>query len=138
VRAERGFTLVEVLVVTVVLALGITGFLQATLVAARLGARGRGLTAAVFLAQDRLERIGALGWERVTAGLERGEEPDLAGAAGPGPRERVDLGALSFLLLYERDVLPGAPPRCTVRCYWSERGRPFSRGDGVCFAVSGR
>ena len=69
--AERGFTFVEVLVVMVVLSFGVLGVLQTTLLAARLERRSEAITRATFLAQERLERIGALGWERATAGLRR-------------------------------------------------------------------
>ena len=133
---ERGFTFVEVLVVLVVLATGILGSLQASLLAARMQGRGRAMSAAVFLAQERIERIGALGWERATAGLERMAPGGLLDAPAPLPQETLGAGGVRYLLLLEREA-PGplAPPRCTVHCFWAEGDRPWERRNSIRLSV---
>jgi len=118
VGSERGFTFVEVLVVTVVLSFGVLGVLQTTLVAARLEQRSRAITAGTFLAQERLERIGALGWERATAGLVAATLPEALGKGGTWLQEEVARPGGRFLVAYERDPPSTEPPRCTVHCFW--------------------
>jgi prepilin-type N-terminal cleavage/methylation domain-containing protein len=118
VGSERGFTFVEVLVVLVVLSFGVLGVLQTTLLAARLELRGRAVTTATFLAQERLERIGALGWELATAGLTAATLPEALGRSGTWLREEVARPGGRFLVVYEREASSAEPPRCTVHCFW--------------------
>ena len=121
--SERGFTFVEVLVVMLVLSFGVLGVLQATLLAARLELRSRAITTGTFLAQERLERIGALGWERATAGLPAAALPAALGRGGVWLQEEVVRPGGRCLVAYERDASPPGPPRCTVHCFWErERG----------------
>jgi len=117
VVSERGFTFVEVLVVMVVLSFGVLGVLQTTLLAARLELRSRAITTGTFLAQERLERIGALGWERATAGLVATTLPGELGRGGTWLQEEVVRPGGRFLVTYERDPPSAEPPRCTVRCF---------------------
>ena len=117
--SERGLTLIEVLVAMLVLSFGILGVLQTTLVAARLERRSEAVTAATFLAQERIERIGALGWEGATAGLAVASLPEEIGG-GVLPSEEVARPGARYLLVYEREPAPADPPLCTVRCYWGE------------------
>lgn len=116
--ADRGFTLIEVVVVMAVLSFGILGVLQATLLAARLEQRGQAITTGTFLAQESLERIGALGWDRATAGLSAAGLPPGFEGGGTWLQQEVIRPEGRFLLVYEREPLPEATPRCTVRCYW--------------------
>ena len=121
--AERGFSFVEVLVVMAVLSFGVLGVLQTTLLAARLELRSRAITTGTFLAQERLERIGALGWERATAGLVAAPLPEALGGGGAWLQEEVVRTGGRFLIAYEREALSDEPPRCTVHCFWeSARG----------------
>lgn len=123
--SERGFTFVEVLVVMAVLSFGILGVLQTTLLAARLESRSRAITTATFLAQERLERIGALGWERATAGLIAAPLPAALGRVGAWLQEEVVRPGGRFLVAYERDLPAAEPPRCTVYCFWENAGGGF-------------
>lgn len=116
--AERGFTVIEVVVVMAVLSFGILGVLQATLLAARLERRGQAVTTGTLLAQESLERIGALGWERVTAELTPAALPAAIGGGGTWLQQEVVRPEGTFLLVYEREPPPEPAPRCTVRCYW--------------------
>lgn len=121
--SDRGFTFVEVLVVLLVLSFGVLGVLQSTLLAARLELRSRAITTGTFLAQERLERIGALGWERATAGLVAASLPEALGRGGAWLQEEVVRPGGRFLVAYEREETISEPPRCTVHCFWeSERG----------------
>jgi len=123
VGSERGFTFVEVIVVMVVLSFGMLGVLQTTVLAARLDQRSRAITTGTFLVQERLERIGALGWERATAGLTVAPLPDALGRGGTWLQEQVVRPGGRFLVAYERDSPAAEPPRCTVHCFWeSARG----------------
>ncbi len=115
--SERGFTFIEVLVVMAVLSFGILGVLQTTLLAARLEARSRAITTGTFLAQERLELIGALGWERATAGLTTATLPEGLDWGGAWLQDEVVSSGGRFLLVYEREPEPAAPPRCTVHCF---------------------
>jgi prepilin-type N-terminal cleavage/methylation domain-containing protein len=131
---ERGFTIVEVLVAAVVLATGIAGFLEATLVAERLRLRSRAVAEAAQLAEAGLERVAALGYTRATAGLPAASFPALRGGAAPEPLARARSRGFDYLVLYEP---PGAaaPPRIAVRCFWALEGRGFTPGDSVGFAT---
>jgi prepilin-type N-terminal cleavage/methylation domain-containing protein len=128
VGTERGFTFIEVLVTMLVLSFGILGVLQTTLLAARLERRSAAVTTATFLAQERIERIGALGWERATADLGLAALPAELGGGGPFPSEELVRPGTRYLLVYEREPAPADPPLCTVRCYWEEaQGRLDAR-----------
>ena len=121
--SERGFSFIEVLVVTIVLSFGVLGVLQTTLLAARLELRSLAITTGTFLAQERLERIGALGWERATAGLVAATLPEALGRGGIWLQEEIVRPDGRFLVAYERESPPVEPPRCTVHCFWeSARG----------------
>jgi prepilin-type N-terminal cleavage/methylation domain-containing protein len=125
VGSERGFTFVEVLVVLVVLSFGVLGVLQTTLLAARLELRSRAITTGTFLAQERLERIGALGWERATAGLTAAALPEALGRGGTWLQEEIARPGGRFLVVYERETGPTEPPRSTVQCFWEGAGGDF-------------
>lgn len=133
--SERGFTLIEVLVVMVVLSIGILGVLQTTLLAARLEQRGRAITTGTFLAQESLELICALGWERATAGLSAAALP--AGLAGEGIRLQREVARPDgrYLLVYDREPAPEPTPLCTVRCFWEEASGGFDPRQVVSLSV---
>ena len=118
--SERGLTLIEVLVTMLVLSFGVLGVLQTALLAARLERRSASATTATFLAQERIERIGALGWERATAGLAVAPLPPALGGGGPFPSEEAVRPGGRYLMVYEREPAPADPPLCTVHCYWED------------------
>lgn len=122
---ERGFTFVEVIVVMAVLSFGVLGLLQTTVLAARLEQRSRAITTGTFLAQERLERIGALGWERATAGLTVAALPAALGRGGSWLQEDVVRPGGRFLLAYERAPPSAEPPLCTVHCFWERANGGF-------------
>lgn len=133
--SDRGYTFVEVLVVMVVLSIAVLGALQTTLVAARLERRSEAIASGTFLAQERLERIGALGWERATAGLAAAPLPQALGAGAAVIQEEVVRAGVRFLLVFDREDATDDPPRCTVRCYWAGAAGGFSPRDVVRLAL---
>lgn len=136
-RSDRGFTLIEVLIVMLLLSLGMLAFSQGTLASQRLHRRSRGMSAGLLLAQEGLERIGAVGWERATGGRPRASLPELTGDDGVRPHETVSRSGRRFLLVYERrESGPGAG-RCSVSCYWAEGDRPFAARDVVRLEAGG-
>jgi len=137
VGADRGFTFIEVLVAMVVLSFGVLGVLQTTLLAARLERRSRAMTSGTFLAQERLERIGALGWERATAGLTTGTLPEALGLEGVWLQEEVVRPGARFLVAYERDPPSDGPSICTVRCFWESSPGGFDARSVVSLSLRG-
>jgi len=138
VGSERGFTFIEVLVVMVVLSFGVLGVLQTTLLAARLELRSRAITTGTFLAQERIERIGALGWERATAGLTAAELPEALGRGGTWLQEEVVRPGGRFLVAYEREAASAFPPRCTVHCFWENSRGSFDPSQVVRLSLRSR
>jgi len=70
---RQGFTLVEVLVATVILATGLLGALTAFSMAARVSAVSNDDTLLVYLAQEKLAEIELLGREGLPAGSSWGD-----------------------------------------------------------------
>ena len=136
--SERGFSLVEVVVAMLVLSFGVLGVMQTTLLAARLELRSRAITTGTFLAQERLERIGALGWERVTAGLTVAPLPVALGKGGSWLQEEVIRPGGRFLVAYERESPATALPRCTVHCFWETAGGGFDSRRSVRLSLRRR
>ncbi|HWR98407.1 MAG TPA: prepilin-type N-terminal cleavage/methylation domain-containing protein [Candidatus Methanoperedens sp.] len=134
---ERGFTFVEVLVTMLVLSFGVLGVLQTTLLAARLERRSAAVTAATFLAQERVERVGALGWDRATAALAVAPLPAELGG-GAFPSEEVARPGVRYLLVYEREPGPVDPALCLVRCYWNVGGTGWDARNVVRFSLRRR
>jgi prepilin-type N-terminal cleavage/methylation domain-containing protein len=138
VGSDRGFTFIEVLVVMVVLSLGVLGALQTTLLAARIERRSSSVVSGTFLAQERLERIAALGWERATADLAVRALPASLGAAGVRAQEELAVPGGRFLLVFERENGPVGPPLCTVSCYWADEGREYDQRNAVRLSLRRR
>jgi type IV pilus modification protein PilV len=59
---DRGFSLVEVLVATVVIATGLIGLAQLTITAVRVNQQARSMTIAALLASQKIEQLQALTW----------------------------------------------------------------------------
>jgi len=137
VGSDRGFTFVEVLIAMAVLSFGVLGVLQTTLLAARLERRSRAITSGTFLAQERLERIGAHGWERATAGLTAATLPEALGLGGTWLQEEVVRPGGRFLVAYERDPPSAGLQRCTVRCFWESSPGGFDARSVVSLSLRG-
>ena len=72
-RGRQGFTLVEVLVATVILAIGLIGALTAFSIASRVTGVSTDDTALTFLAQEKLSEIQTLGREGLATAETRGD-----------------------------------------------------------------
>jgi prepilin-type N-terminal cleavage/methylation domain-containing protein len=68
VRRDSGFSLVEVLVATTLLAVALVGLAQLAGIAVRANTSARGTTFATMLAQQKLEQLRELQWAFDTAG----------------------------------------------------------------------
>lgn len=128
---QRGFTLIEVMVAVSVLAIGLVGFVQAALLAARLESRSRAMIEGALIAEAGIERVGALGWERATAGLARAAAPELLGTDEACPQEALPGAGMDFLRVYRREEAADGTPRCAVHCFWRDPGGQFDRRRAV-------
>jgi len=86
-RSEAGFTLVEVLVATSILVVGVLVTLTVVSAASRASAANRERDAATNLAREIIEAVDAVPWDRLTdtgVATELQRVPGLAAAAGSG------------------------------------------------------
>jgi prepilin-type N-terminal cleavage/methylation domain-containing protein len=61
-RYAQGFSLIEVLVATAILTIGVTALAQLVTIAMRVNASARATTSAVLLAQAKMEQLRSLAW----------------------------------------------------------------------------
>jgi type II secretory pathway pseudopilin PulG len=116
---EKGFTLIEALVVFSLLGLGLLFFLQNSLLAMRLHDRGKMMSEALLLAQEKLELLEAGGWERAV----RDCTPD----GGSRYRRETDVRGSRYLLLLEKAAASRSLEHFTVTCFWESPDGRFSR-----------
>jgi type II secretory pathway pseudopilin PulG len=116
---EKGFTLIEALVVFSLLGLGLLFFVQNSLLAIRLHDRGRRMSEALLLAQEKLELLEAGGWEKAVQDC----SPD---GAARYRSETVVRGA-RYLLLLEKAAASRSLEYFTVTCFWEGPDGLFSR-----------
>ena len=62
VRSTRGFSLIEVLIATAILTVGVTALAQLATIAARANLGARSATSAALLAQEKMEQLRGLAW----------------------------------------------------------------------------
>ena len=117
--ADKGFTVVEVLVVLSLVGFGILFFLQNSFLAMGLHDRGRKMTDALLLAQGRLELLEARGWKKAV-------EDCVAEGRARYHRE-VLLRGRRYRLLLERTAVSASLDYFTVTCYWEGPAGAFSR-----------
>ena len=73
VTRQRGFTLIEVLVATVVLTLGLIGALTAFSIASRASGASRNATLIPLLAEQKLSEVKSIPRDTLKAGITRGD-----------------------------------------------------------------
>jgi general secretion pathway protein I len=104
-RARRGFTLVEVLVATVVLAVGLLAALTAFSLASRVASASRNDTVMLFLAQQKMAEVQLLGKTKLNAGTTTGD----FGEEYPGYRWRLTVGTPDSNNVVSVDLVITAP-----------------------------
>lgn len=117
--ADKGFTIIEVLVVLSLVGFGILFFLQNSFLAMGLHDRGRKMSEALLLAQGRLELVEAGGWKRAV-------EDCVAEGRGRYHKE-VTLRRRRYRLLLEKTSVSTSLDYFTVTCYWEGPTGAFSR-----------
>lgn len=125
VGSERGFTMVEVLIAITLLGIGMMLFLQAGLISARFHRRSRAVSTSLLLAQQKMEHLRALGWEKSIHGLLHGPLPELV---GPGPdcwQETVRLSGRRYRLVLQREKVAMEPNLIHVYCFWENGDGDF-------------
>ena len=134
-RAERGFTVVEVMVALSLLGLGMMVLLQSTALASRFHERSRTRTEALSLAQERMEVFRSRGWEEAVADCSDDVPPETGAA---GFQRTVVRRGRRYCLVLEKEVIGSSLEICRVSCFWEGEGRRFSRANRVRLTTAGR
>ena len=109
VRAERGFSLLEVLLASVILIVALLSIAQLLALATTANAVARRATFAAVLAADKLEELRALTWESVRR--QAGESVDFLDRAG---RPVEPASAATYGRRWRIDPLPSHPDNSLV------------------------
>lgn len=117
--ADKGFTIIEAMVVLSLLGFGILFFLQNSFLAMGLHDRSRKMSEALLLAQGRLELLEARGWKKAVE--------DCIAEGRARYRREVTLRGRRYRLLLERTPLSTSLDCFTVTCYWEGPAGAFSR-----------
>jgi prepilin-type N-terminal cleavage/methylation domain-containing protein len=106
---ERGFTLVEILVATVILSVGLLGIAGFTTAVMRGNAFSNRMTTAVMLAQEKMEDVRRVGYSGMPSGDETITE-DYGFIANYAPYKRVTFT--------DAESPAAGMKRVTVTVYW--------------------
>ena len=105
-RGDAGFTLMEALIATLILTLGILAIVNLSVVATTDNSNASRTTAAAFLASQKLEEIKAAPFSTLADSPSSSLDADQAGFV-----TTIDLqGTGSFLVRWSVTSVPGAPP----------------------------
>ena len=121
--ADRGFTLIEALVILTMIGVGMLLFLRSSILAMGLHERGRMMSEALLLAQGRLELLEARGWEEAVR--------DCVAEGTSRYRREVALRGKRYRLLLERTRLSTTLHHFTVTCFWEGPAGAFVRESSV-------
>jgi prepilin-type N-terminal cleavage/methylation domain-containing protein len=135
VEAERGFTLVEVLVALSILGLGMMVLLQSTAMASRFHERSRTISEALSLAQGKMEVVRSRGWEEAVADCSD-DVPAETGAAGL--QRTVVRRGRRYCLVLERGIPGSSLEMYRVSCFWEGSDRRFNRANRLRLTTAGR
>jgi type IV pilus modification protein PilV len=125
-RGKEGFSLIEVLIALVILAVGLLGLALFQTTAIKGNAIASKWTVATELAQDRLERFRHVGWDSIvssaTGGFTTGPPAQpvytsLPGAAGDNTIVR---GTQFYRIWYVTSNATNSLKTITVWCCWSD------------------
>jgi prepilin-type N-terminal cleavage/methylation domain-containing protein len=113
---ERGFSLLEVLVATTIVTVGVSALAQLTVLGAHTNLRARHATTAAVLAQDKMEELLA-----AEAGTLAPSPPDALGHDVDGFADFIDAAG------HTMGGSPAAPPGSAYLRRWSIDSLPESR-----------
>lgn len=134
IRARGGFTLIEVVIASAILAVGLLAVAAMQIQALRQSAKGRDLSSAASIARDQLEVVQRMPWANVAptawaappwinvAGFPAGTVPILVDAQSAGvPRTQQ-----SYAVEWRVQNVAGQPDlrAVDVRVTWQEPDRP--------------
>ncbi len=134
-EAERGFTVVEVLVALSILGLGMMVLLQSTAMALRFHERSRTISEALSLAQGKMEVVRSRGWEEAVADCSD-DVPAETGAVGL--QRTVVRRGRRYCLVLERGIPGSSLEVCRVSCFWEGSDRRFNRANRLRLTTAGR
>jgi prepilin-type N-terminal cleavage/methylation domain-containing protein len=147
-RREDGFSLIEVMIATVILATGLLAIALAQVSALKLGSRSKHMSEAAYLAQEQIETFQAMNATDVTftAPVTDFDDPvgyilaggDSQGGAGVWNPEQ---GGDQMTFLRRWTVEPNTPStglaRITVEVRWSEDGGATNAGSTQVVWIKG-
>ena len=149
-RVSRGFSLLEVLVATTIMLVGVAGLAQSFVLASRANRAAHTTTVAVLLAQQKMEQLRALTWRFDAAGAAVGDAttdltvvPEAAtGGTGltPSPADALGQNTLGYCDFVDEGghVLGGgtaAPPGAIYARRWSIDPLPASPANTLVLQV---
>jgi len=134
-RAERGFTVVEVLVALSLLGLGMMVLLQSTALASRFHEQSRTRSEALSLAQEKMEVFRSRGWEEAVSDCTDDVPPETG---ADGLQRTVVRRGRRYCLVLERGVTGASLETCRVSCFWEGNDRRFRRANRVTLTTAGR
>jgi prepilin-type N-terminal cleavage/methylation domain-containing protein len=149
----RGFSLLEVLVATTILVVGVAGLAPLFVLASRANRTARTTTVAVLLAEQKMEQLRALTWRFDAAGAPVGlvatdlttdltVVPEAAGGTGltPSPAGALDQNILGYCDFVDEGGHPvgggtAAPPGAIYARRWSIDPLPESPANTLVLQV---
>ncbi len=117
-KAEGGFTVIEVLVALALLGAGMLLFVRASLLALRMQEESRGIAVALVAAQEEMERIAARGWEVPAAECLSVERHGTISRC----LKRREMKGREYRIVLERKVLDSSRELYSVACSLSGKG----------------
>lgn len=119
-RKSSGFTLVEIMIALSLLGIGLLSLAAMQLTAMQYGSRGRHLTKAAAIAEERMEMLTRQTW--ASLGPTAWTAPQTVSETIQGPTNATEQ---SYQLSWRiADVDPGRTRSIDVRVQWTERNRP--------------
>ncbi len=119
-RKSSGFTLIEIMIALSLLGIGLLSLAAMQLTAMQYGSRGRHLTKAAAIAEERMEILTRQTW--ASLGPTAWTAPQTVSETIQGPTIATEQSyAVSWRIA---DVDPGRTRSIDVRVQWTERNRP--------------
>ncbi len=122
-RQSSGFTLVEIMMALSLLAIGLLSLAAMQLTAMQYGSRGRHLTKAAAVAEERMEILMRTRWDDAALAPTGGwTAPQTSDEVVQGPTDQTEM---SYDVSWQiANVDPGRTRSIDVRVQWTEQNRP--------------